>query len=66
MTFENIVAKTEIVHNEQFLLLLQCFQLIFIIKPLFMEILRVIANIFSHVVEKEYQFLLATRMSFSL
>ena len=36
--WKNPVAKGEIAHNEQFLLLPQCFQLFSIIKPLFMEI----------------------------
>ena len=43
-TFENILTRGE---NEQFLLLAQCFQIFSIIKPLFMEIFHVFANIFS-------------------
>ena len=46
MTFENIVAKNEIAHYEQFLLLPQCFQLYLIIKPLFMEIFPVSEKVY--------------------
>ena len=38
MSFENIVAKGDIAHNEQFLLLPQFFLLYSIIKLLFIEI----------------------------
>ena len=40
MTFENIVAKGEIAHDEQFLLRSQCFQLYLTIKLSFMEIFQ--------------------------
>ena len=40
-TFENIVAKGEIAHDEQFHLSPQCFQLYLTIKLSFMEIIQV-------------------------
>ena len=46
-TFENIVAKGEIAHDEQFLHLPQCFQLYLIIKGPFMEISQCFARMFS-------------------
>ena len=39
-TFENMVAKGEIAHDEQFLLWPQCFQLYLTIQLFFMEIFR--------------------------
>ena len=47
MTFENIVAKGEIAHDEQFILRLQCFQLYLTIKLLFMETFQVSVTICS-------------------
>ena len=47
MTFEKSIAKGEIAHNEQTLLLLQYIQLYLIIEPLFLEIFHVFTNIFS-------------------
>ena len=47
MTFENIVTKEEIAHNEQFRLLPHCFQLYSVIKPLFKGIICSFAKIFS-------------------
>ena len=46
-TFENILTKGEIAHEEQFPLLPQCFQLYLIYKLLFMEIFQIMANCFS-------------------
>ena len=46
MSFENIVTKVEIAQNKQFFLLSQVFHLFLIIKPLFIEIVHVFANIF--------------------
>ena len=46
-SFENIVTKGEIAHDEQFPLLPQCFQLYLIINLSFMEIFRMFANMFS-------------------
>ena len=45
-TFENTVAKGEIVHYEQFLHLPQCFQLYLIIQLSFIEIFHVFAYMF--------------------
>ena len=42
-TFENIVAKGEIAHDEQFLLLQQCFQFNAIFICLFLEISHMFA-----------------------
>ena len=47
VTFENIVAKGKIAHDEQFLLWPQCFQLYLEIKLSFMEIFLFFATIFS-------------------
>ena len=46
-TFENILAKGEIAHNEQFLLWPQCFQLYLSIKLSFIEIFQVFVTMFS-------------------
>ena len=46
MTFENIEAKGEIAHDEQFLLWPQCFQLYLTIELSFMEIFQVFVTIF--------------------
>ena len=46
-TFENIVAKCEIAHDEQFLLLPQCFQLYLTIKQSVLEIFQVFVTMFS-------------------
>ena len=46
-TFENIVAKGEIAHDEQFLLWPQCFQLYLTVKLSFKEILQVFFTMFS-------------------
>ena len=46
-TFENIVAKGEIAHDEQFLLWPQYFQLYLMIKLSFMEIFQVFFTMFS-------------------
>ena len=51
-TFEIIVAKGEIAHNEQFLHLLQCFQLSSIIKYIYIyisyiEIFHILSSMFS-------------------
>ena len=43
-TFENIMAKGEIAHNEQFPLWPQCFQLFLMIKLSFIEIFHVFVN----------------------
>ena len=45
-TFENIVAKGEMAHDEQFHLLSQSFQLYLIIKLSFMEIFHAFANMY--------------------
>ena len=42
------MAKGEIVHNEQFFLLSQCFRLVSVIKPTFMGIFHVFALMFSN------------------
>ena len=47
MTFENIVAKGEIAHDEQFLLRPQCFQLYLSNKLFLMEIFQVFVYMFS-------------------
>ena len=47
MTSENIAAKGEIAHDDQFLLWPQCFQLYLTIKLFFMEIFQVIVTMFS-------------------
>ena len=47
MIFENIVAKGEIAHDQQFLLWPQSFQLYLIIKLSFMEIFQVFVTMFS-------------------
>ena len=46
-TFENIMAKGEIAHDEQFPLFPQCFQLYLMIKLSFMELFHIFAIIFS-------------------
>ena len=46
-SFENIVAKGENAHNEQFHILLQCFQLYSIIPLLFIDFLSIFDNMFS-------------------
>ena len=46
MSFENIVAKSEIAHDKQFLLWPQCFQLNLTIKLSFMEIFQVFVTFF--------------------
>ena len=55
-TFENIVAKGECSHDEQFLHLPQCFQLYLIIMPLFMIIFPIYANIFSKLLAADLQY----------
>ena len=47
MTFENIVAKGEIAHDDKFLLWPQSFQLYLTIKLSFMEIFQVFVTVFS-------------------
>ena len=47
MTFENIVAKGEIAHHEQFHLWQQCFQLYLTIKLSLMEIFQGFVTMFS-------------------
>ena len=47
LTFENIVAKGEITHDEQFLLGPQCFQLYLTIKRFFMKIFQAFVTMFS-------------------
>ena len=44
--FENIVAKREIAHNEQYLHLPQCFQLYLIVKLLFVELFHIFAYLY--------------------
>ena len=46
MTFENIEAKGEIAHDEQFLLLPRCLQLYLMIILSFMEIFHIFAKMF--------------------
>ena len=45
MTFENIVAKGEIAHDDQFPLLPQCFQIYLMIKLSFTEIFHIFSII---------------------
>ena len=47
MTFEKIVTKGEIAHNEQFHLLPEYFQCYLIVKPSLMEIFHMFAKVFS-------------------
>ena len=47
MTFENVVAKGEIAHHEQFHLWPQRFQLYLTIKLSFMDILQIFVTMFS-------------------
>ena len=46
-TFENVVAKGEIAHDELFHILPQCFQLYLMFKLSFMEMFHIFANMFS-------------------
>ena len=48
MTFEHIVTKGETAQDKKFLLLPQRFQLCSVIIPLFTEMFRMFANMFSH------------------
>ena len=45
-TFENIMAKSEIAHDEQFLVWPQCFQLYLTIKLSFMDFFQVFITMF--------------------
>ena len=50
-TFEKIVTKVDIAQNEQFILLLQCFQLFSVIIPTFIELFRDISSFQSQLLQ---------------
>ena len=56
MTFDNIGAKGEIAHDEQFQLWQQCFQLYLTIELSFTEIYSVFATMFSKLSATELLF----------